>query len=252
MSNRTQTHVPAVDTTTTGHLPYAVQTTGRERHSVPVADGAREHTAHRDEDTTATAAGLYFATCVYDEALRHPNPAAALDDMADGLAEIMTEVTATVSKAFKVTGAHIEFAETLRTATADRLWAFAAIEFARAECGDGYDWLFGYLTDGVRNGHDPHIARKTALDVTKRILGTADQPSATKSPNPVGVMLGITQCCARRPDRDQLNGRRLDGLEDTDETFNDRLLCVEQHDHNGDHRDALGRTWLRMPAEVTL
>lgn len=51
MSNRTQTHVPAVDTTTTGHLPYAVQTVGRERHSVPVTDGAR---GHDEQPTTCT------------------------------------------------------------------------------------------------------------------------------------------------------------------------------------------------------
>lgn len=251
MSNRIQTHVPAVDTTTNGHLPYTVQTSGHERHSVPVTDGAREHTAHSDEHTRYAAAGLYAATCAYDAALTKPTPAATLDNMCDGLDEFMTEIMAALSKTFIVTGDHMEFAETLRTSTADRLWAFTAIERSRAQCGDGYGYVFDILADGVRNGHDPHIARTTALDVPKRLRENAEQAAATKSPNPVGIMLGTTQCCARRPDRDQFTGHRLDGQKDTDETSVDRLLCVEQHDHNGDHRDSLGRTWARTPAEVT-
>lgn len=246
--NRMQNHVPAVDTNTTGHLPYVVQTAG---HPADTAADAREHTAHSDEHTRYAAAGLYAATCAYDAALTKSNPAATLDNMCDGLDEFMTEIMATLSKTFNVTGAHMEFAETLRTSTADRLWAFTAIERSRAQCGDGYGYVFDLLANSVKNGNDPHIARTTALDVPKRLRENAEQAAATKSPNPVGVMLGTTQCCARRPDRDQLNGRRLDGLEDTDETFKDRLLCVEQHDHDSDHRDTLGRTWLRMPAEVT-
>ena len=174
--NRTQIHIPAVDTTTTGHLPYAVQTAG---HPADTTTDAREHDAHHDERTRYVAAGLYAATCAYDAALTKPNPAATLDKMCDGLDEFMTEIMATVSKTSKVTGAHMEFAETLRASTADRLRAFAAIEHARAECGDGYDYIFGYLTDGVRKGHDPHVARTAALDLPRRILGTGDQAAET-------------------------------------------------------------------------
>ncbi len=167
MSNRQQTHVPAVDTTTTGHLPYAVQTAG---HPADTATDAREHTAHSDEHTRYAAAGLYAATCAYDAALTKPNPSATLDDMADGLAEIMPAVC----KAVGADKAGMEFAETLRTSIADRLWAFTAIEFARSECGDGYGYVFDILADGVRNGGDPHIARTTALDVPKRLRENAE------------------------------------------------------------------------------
>lgn len=45
--NRIQTHVPAVDTTTAGHLPYVVQAAEptRTRAEQPATDGAREHNA---------------------------------------------------------------------------------------------------------------------------------------------------------------------------------------------------------------
>lgn len=243
MSNRTQTHVPAVDTTTTGHLPYAVQTTG---HPADTTTDARAHDGHSEDRVNFAAAGLYAATAAYDEALRRPNPAATLDNMCDAVHEIAPDLAKVINSK-----ASADFAEALRSATAVPLWAFTAIEYARSQCGDGYGFVFDLLADGVRNGGDPHIARKTALDVPKRLRENAEQAAATKSPNPVGVMLGTAQCCARRPDRDQLNGHRLDGQKDTDETSVDRLLCVEQHDHNGDHRDALRRTWARTPAEVT-
>lgn len=307
MSNRTQNHVPAVDTTSTGHLPYAVQTAepNRTRAEQPATDGAREHNAadlkpvivmlragelddgnpgilrviwsylkggqwdieaayddqwitrtgaefrlsaqlaehgmrvaaflsendeylpkliaecerrglalqltddpvsdlseirdingratfiarsnelgvaldelsaaaHEYERSRYAAAGLYIATLGYNEALAKPNPSVTLDNMCDGLGEAMAEIMASVGKAFKVTSAHMEFAETLRTAIADRLAAFTAIEFARSECGDGYGYVFDILADGVRNGGDPHIARTTALDVPKRIRENAE------------------------------------------------------------------------------
>ncbi|MGW3134372.1 hypothetical protein [Streptomyces sp. NPDC001139] len=43
MSNRIHAHVPAVDLTTAGHLPYTVQTATRHTALVDT-DGAREHT----------------------------------------------------------------------------------------------------------------------------------------------------------------------------------------------------------------
>ena len=171
MSDRIQTHVPAVDTTTNGHLPYTVQIAG---HPADTTTDAREHTAHSDEHTRYAAVGLYIATLGYNEALTKPNPSATLDNMCDGLDEAMTEIMATVSKAFKVTSAHMDFAETLRTSIADRLVAFNAIEFARSECGDGYSYVFDILADGVSNGGDPHLARQTALDVPKRIRENAE------------------------------------------------------------------------------
>lgn len=226
--NSIQNRIPAVDLTPAGHLPYTV------------------HAA--DERIACQAAAVFVANAAYKAALESNAPAKSLDNMCDALPEVMPQVIAVVK-----TGG--EYAEVLKTAITDRLWAFTGIEHARAEAGAGYGYVFDLLADDLKAGRDPHLARKTALDVPKRLREIAEQaretPAPSASPNPVGVMLGTTQCCARRPDRDQLNGRRLDGREDTGETFNDRLLCVEQHDHNGDHRDALGRTWLRVPAGVT-
>ncbi|WP_106436874.1 hypothetical protein [Streptomyces prunicolor] len=166
MSNRIQNHVPAVDTTTTGHLPYAVQAAA---HPADTTTDAREHTEHTDDRITLAAAGLYAATCAYDEALRRPNPAATLDNMCDAVHEIAPDLAKVINSK-----ASAEFAEGLRVATVAPLWAFAAIEHARVEAGDGYGYVFDLLVDGLKNGVDPDITRKTALDVPRRLRENAE------------------------------------------------------------------------------
>lgn len=122
-----------------------------------------------EQRAKAQAAGLYAATIAYDAALAQPNPSAALDSMTESVADIVPMLC----KALGV-DANTEFAEALGTSITDRMWAFNAIEFARAECGPGYDYVFDLLGNGVRSGHDPHIARQTALDVPKRLRENAE------------------------------------------------------------------------------
>lgn len=127
--------------------------------------GLADEGAH-DQRTTALAAALYIAQYGYGQAIASPNPAARLDDMCDAVAELWTEIT---PKLPKFAGRDLEFAETMRAAVADRLWAFAAVEYARIEAGDGYDYVFDLLADQLRAGADPHTIRTTALDVPRRI-----------------------------------------------------------------------------------
>ncbi|MET7775372.1 hypothetical protein ABZU94_13885 [Streptomyces mirabilis] len=122
------------------------------------------------ETVTIAAAGLYVAAAGYDEALRHPNPVATLDSMCDGLHEIAPDIAKVIN-----TKAGAEFAEALRVATVAPLWAFTAIERARAEAGDGHGYLFDYLADGLRRGADPDVVRKAALAAPSKIHGIADQ-----------------------------------------------------------------------------
>lgn len=207
-------------------------------------DAAREHPAD-DETITYKAAAVFVANAAYKAALEACTPSKTLDNMCDALPEVMPKVV-------RIVNASPELAENLRADIAARLWAYTAIEYSRVEAGDGYGYLFDLLAESLQKGANPHAVRRDALAAPRRIRELCEQaaePPAEKAP--AAVMLGTTQCCARRPDRDQLDGRRLDGREDTDETFNDRLLCTEQHGHDGDHRDSLGRTWARVPAEVT-
>lgn len=122
-----------------------------------------------DTRVTYLAAALYVANIAYKAAIEDSRPAKSLDNMCDALPKIMTEITASVSKAFKVTDANAEFAESLRAAIADRLWAFTAVEYARIEAGDGYGYLFDLLADNLRNGADPHDTREIALAAPQRI-----------------------------------------------------------------------------------
>jgi hypothetical protein len=91
--------------------------------------------------------------------------------------------------------------------------------------------------------HTPEVAARLADDMADRLRRAYTVPSTQVHAELAGI--GVGQCCARRPDRDQLTGHRLDGQDDTDDTFPDRLLCVEKHAHDGDHRDTLSRTWPR-------
>ncbi|MGV9707452.1 hypothetical protein [Streptomyces sp. NPDC003483] len=146
--------IPALDTRPTGRLP----------HFVAEADKAA-----RTREQIATA-GLWVAINAYEGALQGPNPLAALDAMCDGLHEISPALAAVITDAPSA-----EFAEGLRAATADRLWAFTAIERARAEMGDGYGYLADFLIESVKRGGDPTAARQAAIDAPSRIRGNAEK-----------------------------------------------------------------------------
>ncbi|MFE2684006.1 hypothetical protein [Streptomyces mirabilis] len=118
-------------------------------------DRAREHIGS-ETPVTYKAAALYVATAAYNEALTTPNPAATLDGMCDALPGIMPDVC-------KVVSAAREFAETLRAAVADYLWAYTVIEHARTDAGDGCGYVFDLLAEGLKNGVDPHLTRTAAL-----------------------------------------------------------------------------------------
>ncbi|MFF2385185.1 hypothetical protein [Streptomyces sp. NPDC058108] len=149
--------VPALDTRPTGRLPYLVAE----------ADKAARIAAQ------IQAAGRWVATNAYEEALRGPNPLGTLDAMLDGLHEVSPELARVITDAPSA-----EFAEGLRAATADRLWAFTAIERARAEMGDGYGYLADFLIESVKRGGDPTAARQAAIDAPGRIRSNAEKTGA--------------------------------------------------------------------------
>ncbi|MEV5792684.1 hypothetical protein [Streptomyces sp. NPDC052192] len=123
----------------------------------------------RTDSATIAAAGLYVAGAAYEEALRHPDLVATLDNMCDGLAEIAPDIARVLK-----TEANSEFAEALRAATIAPLWAFTAIERGRAEAGDGYGYLFDLLADSLRGGANPDVVRTTALGAPARIRDLAE------------------------------------------------------------------------------
>lgn len=131
------------------------------------------HPCADDTRTNALAAALYIAQYGYKLATAHPNPAARLDDMCDAVAELWDDITPRLPKKF--TGVGLEFAETMRAAVADRLAAFAAVEYARLEAGDGYGYLFDLLADGLKGGAAPQTIRTAALDAACE-AGDQDAP----------------------------------------------------------------------------
>jgi hypothetical protein len=132
-----------------------------------LTETAREHPA-ADDRITALAAAVYVAGAAYTEARTMPNPAATLDDMCDAWPEIAPQV-------MQVTKTGPELFPVLKDAVADQLWAYTAIEYARAEAGDGYGYVFDLLVEWLRKGGDPHLVRTTALDVPARIRASAEQ-----------------------------------------------------------------------------
>lgn len=124
-------------------------------------------TSTRDDAITVQAAGLYIATSAYREALRMPTPAATLDRMAGAVHEITPDACAAVSTAST-------FADSLRDATTSRLKAFAAIEHARNEAGDGYGYLFDLLAESLSNGADPVVTLQAAAEAPGRIRELAE------------------------------------------------------------------------------
>ncbi|MYV42905.1 hypothetical protein GT030_29580 [Streptomyces sp. SID1328] len=122
-----------------------------------------------DQPISIPAVGLYLASVGYTEALRMPDPARTLDTMCDTVAEIMPDLC-------KVVAAEDggEFAEELRAATTVRLRAYSAIEHARADVGDGYNFVFDLLAESLDKGGDPDHIRTAAADVPGRIRALAE------------------------------------------------------------------------------
>ncbi|MGW6924486.1 hypothetical protein ACWGA9_24895 [Streptomyces sp. NPDC054950] len=115
-----------------------------------------------DTRITALAGALYVACAAYTEALTTDSPAKTLDDICDAWPEV-------APKALRILGNSPELADVLRDAVADRLWAFAVIEYSRVEAGDGFDYLFDFLAEKLRAGVDPHSVRTVALGVPERL-----------------------------------------------------------------------------------
>ncbi|MEU5633503.1 hypothetical protein ACH47C_26785 [Streptomyces rishiriensis] len=130
----------------------------------------KKTTAVTDDEPriTALAAALYVANCTYTEALKMPNPAATLDDICDALPEVMPQVIGVIKTTPELT-------KVLTDDITDRLWAYTAIEYARAEAGAGYSWVFDVLVEALEKGGNPHTIRADALDVPRRIRELAEQ-----------------------------------------------------------------------------
>lgn len=108
------------------------------------------------------------------------------------------------------------------------------------------------LADICSEADDPQAALQVVLEAIPKHMAKIASQRTSVDPSPLRTALtGLagSQCLERRPDRDPLTGDRVDGQPDNDDTWPDRLLCVQQHGHSGDHRDALGRNWQR--AEVS-
>lgn len=104
------------------------------------------------------------------------------------------------------------------------------------------------LADTCREADDPQAALQVILEVLPKQIAEFASQHTTASPSPLrSALTGLVgfQCLERRPGRDPLTGDRLDGRPDSHDTRPDRLLCTQQHGHNGDHRDGLSRSWQR-------
>ncbi|TQE40256.1 hypothetical protein Sipo8835_00145 [Streptomyces ipomoeae] len=121
-----------------------------------------------DTRITYKAAAVYLAGKLYDQALKEASPVATLDDIANAIPEVMPE-------AFNAMGTAPGLAAVLLPEVTDLVWAYTAIEHARIEAGDGCDYLFDLLADGLKNGADPHIIRTDALAAPGRIRELAEQ-----------------------------------------------------------------------------
>ncbi|GAB2960721.1 hypothetical protein [Streptomyces heilongjiangensis] len=118
---------------------------------------------------THKSGALYIATCAYTEALATKNPAATLDGIADSLNDVMPQVFATL-------GTSEELAAALLPEIKNLVWAFNAIEYARAEAAEhGCGYLFDYLAELLKNGADPQRIRTDALAAPRRLRELAEQ-----------------------------------------------------------------------------
>ncbi|WP_216587538.1 hypothetical protein [Streptomyces brasiliscabiei] len=137
----------------------------------PAAGALLDHvdeTTPADTLITYQAGARYLADQLYIQALATANPAATLDDIADAIPKTMARV-------FKAMATDPEFAAALLPVVTVLVWAYNAIEYARAEAGDGYGYLFDYLAAALRNGADPHLIRRDALAAPARIRELAEQ-----------------------------------------------------------------------------
>lgn len=113
-----------------------------------------------DDDTRLThkAVAVYLARLLHDQALTEDNPAKTLDDIADSLPEVFAEM-----------GTAPDLAAVLLPEVADRVWAFAVVAHARAEVGEGYEYVFDILADNLRNGRDPQAVRDEVPRVVAKL-----------------------------------------------------------------------------------
>ncbi|MDW8807734.1 hypothetical protein P1P68_23845 [Streptomyces scabiei] len=124
---------------------------------------------HTTPAVTCKAGALYIATAAYTEALTTTNPAATLDNIADALPSVMPQV-------FDTLGTTPELAAVLLPEIRLLVWAFNAIEYARAEAAShGCGYLFDYLAERLKQGADPHSIRKDALAAPARLRELAEQ-----------------------------------------------------------------------------
>ncbi|MEV4864254.1 hypothetical protein [Streptomyces ossamyceticus] len=115
------------------------------------------------------AGALYIATAAYTEALATKNPAKTLDDIADAIPSVMPEV-------FSILGTDEKLAAALLPEIKNLVWAFNAIEYARAEAADsGCGYLFDYLAELLKQGADPQRIRTDALAAPRRLRELAEQ-----------------------------------------------------------------------------
>jgi hypothetical protein len=117
---------------------------------------------------TSQPAAAYLTSEMYDLARKTPDPARTLDDIADELPAIMPGV-------FETAGVKPDTAAALLPAITNYVWAFAAIEYARIEAGDGYGYVFDLLVESLRKGAEPIGVKRAALAVPGRLLELAEQ-----------------------------------------------------------------------------
>ncbi|MFJ3620844.1 hypothetical protein ACIPSH_22235 [Streptomyces iakyrus] len=104
------------------------------------------------------------------------------------------------------------------------------------------------LADICRQANDPQAALQLVLELIPKHMAEIVSRRTNVAPSPLRTALtGLvgSECLERRPGRDPLTGDRMDGQPDTDDTWSDHLPCTQQHGHNANHRDALGRNWRR-------
>lgn len=139
-----------------------------------VINGRRTCVARSDElgvaldevRLTYRAAAAYIAGKLYDEALTTSRPAETLDDIADDLPEVMTEV-------FQATDTAPVVAAVLLSPLTDYVWAYTAVEHARAETDPGYRYAFELLTDALKKGAHPATVRADARRVAEHLRNIA-------------------------------------------------------------------------------
>jgi len=111
--------------------------------------------SNTENEIQARTTALYIANAGYTEALKTPNPAATLDDIADALPDAMPELV-------RILGTTPALASILQSAITDRLSAYAVVEQARASTTNDCGWAFDLLIDGLHHGGNPTTVRADA------------------------------------------------------------------------------------------